>query len=116
VWVAQMTSPLLVHAGLLMMSLEPLELRDHHLARRDQHVAILVRRGARPEDFGEAGVRNSFVGRIARSSDDQAANHCAGVLDPIGRDAAAMSVAEKEAGCLCKLSRISGLGDASPQQ
>jgi hypothetical protein len=27
---------LLIHAGLLMMSLEPLELRDHHLAGRDQ--------------------------------------------------------------------------------
>src|SRR5271166_3380762 len=110
-----MTSTLSVHAGLLMMSLEPLELRDHRLARRDQHVAVLIRKGARPEGLGEARVRSSFVGRIARSSDDQAVNHCAGVLDTIGRDAAAMSVAEKKAGCLCKLSRICGLGDARLQ-
>jgi hypothetical protein len=43
-------------------------------------------------------------------------NHFAGVLDAIGWDAAPMSVTEKEARCLCKLSRICGPRDASPQQ
>jgi hypothetical protein len=52
----------------------------------------------------------------ARSSDDQVMNHCASLLDAIGWDAAPMSVAEKEAGCLCKLSRICSLRGASPQQ
>src|SRR6516164_4360844 len=99
-----------------MMSLEPLELRDHHLAGRDQHVAVLVGKGARPESLGEAQISSSFLGRIARSSDDQAVNHLAGVLDAIGWDAAAMSIAQKEAGGLCQLSRVCGFGDASPQQ
>src|SRR5215469_10771295 len=99
-----------------MMSFEPLELRDHHLAGRDQHIAILIGKGARQEGLGEARIRSSFVVGIPRSSDDQAVNPCAGVLDAVGWDAAAMSVSEKEAGCFCKLSRICGLGDASPQQ
>jgi hypothetical protein len=105
-----------VHAGLLMMSLEPLELCDHHLARRDQHVAVLVRNGARLESLGEARIGSSFFGRIARGSNDQTVNHFAGVLDAIRWDAAAMSVAQKEAGGLGKLSRICGLGAASPQK
>jgi hypothetical protein len=83
-----------VHGGLQVMSLEPLELPDHNLAGRDQYVATLVGKGARPEGFREAQIRASFLGRIPRSSDDQAVNHSAGMLDTIGRDAAAMSVAE----------------------
>src|SRR6516164_5721995 len=114
---AENESPgLSVHAGLLMMSLEPLELCDHHLARRDQHVAVLVRNCARQESLGEARIGSSFFRRIARSSNDHAVNHFAGVLDAIGWDPAAMSVAQKEAGCLGKLSRIRGLGDAGPQK
>jgi len=99
-----------------MMSLEPLELCDHHLARRDQRVAVLVRNGARQESLGEARVGSSFFRRIARGSNDQTVNHCAGVIHAIGRNTAAMSVAQKEAGCLGKLSRICGLGAASPQK
>src|SRR6516162_4594113 len=111
---AENDSPgLSVHAGLLMMSLEPLELCDHHLARRDQRVAVLVRNGARQESLGEARVGSSFFRRIARGSNDQTVNHCAGVIHAIGRNTAAMSVAQKEAGCLGKLSRICGLGAAS---
>jgi|SRR6516225_4944132 hypothetical protein len=98
------------------MSLEPLELCDHRLAGRDQYVTVLVGKGARQESLGEARIRSGFVGRIERSSDDKAMNHRAGMLDAIGWDAAAMSVAKKESGCLCELSRICGLRDASPQQ
>jgi len=43
-----------VHAGLLMMSLEPLELCDHHLAGRDQYVTVRIGKGARQESFGKA--------------------------------------------------------------
>ena len=98
------------------MSLEPLELCDHYVARRDRHIAVLVRNSARPESLGEARIGSSFFRRIARSSNDHAVNHLAGVLDAIGWDPAAMSVAEKEARCLCKLSWICGPRDASPQQ
>ena len=59
---------------------------------------------------------HGLVGRIARSGDDQVVNHFAGVLDAIGWDAAPMSVTEKEACCLCKLSRICCPRDASPQE
>jgi hypothetical protein len=38
------------------------------------------------------------------------------VRDAIGWDAAAMSVAQKDAGCLGKLGGICGLGDATPQR
>src|SRR5215472_19017950 len=99
-----------------MMSLEPLELRDHHLAGRDQHVIVMVEKGVRQKGLGKARIRSGFVGRIAGSSDDEAMNHSAGTLDAIGRDAAAMSVAEEKADCLCELSRICGLRDASAQQ
>jgi hypothetical protein len=43
-------------------------------------------------------------------------NHGAGTLDAIGWDAAAMSVAEQKAGCLCKLSRICSPRSSSSQQ
>jgi hypothetical protein len=36
-----------------MMSLQPLELRDYHLAGRYQHVAVLVGKGARQKSLGE---------------------------------------------------------------
>src|SRR6516165_6007658 len=114
---AENESPgLSVHAGLLMMSLEPLELCDHHLAGRDQYLTVLIGKGARQESLGKARIGSGFVGRIGRSGYDQAVNHCAGLLDAIGWDAAAVSVAQKEARCLCKLSRICGPRDASPQQ
>ena len=98
-----------------MMSLKPLELCDHHLAGRDQYVTVLIGKGARQESLGKARIGRGFVGRITRSG-DQAVNHFAGLLEAIGWDAAPMSVAEKEARCLCKLSRICGPRDASPQQ
>src|SRR5215472_1762079 len=88
-----------VHAGLLMMSFEAVELRDHHPARWDQR-PVLVGKGARHEDLGKARVGNSFLGRIVRSSDDQVVDHLPGLLDAIGCDAAAMSVAQQEPACL----------------
>jgi hypothetical protein len=89
---------------------------DHHLAGRDQYVTVLIGKGARQESLGKARIGSGLVGRIARSGDDQAVNHFAGLLDAIGWDATPMSVAEKEARCLCKLSWICGPRDASPQQ
>src|SRR5229473_1377861 len=82
-----------VHAGLLMVALEPLELRDHHLAGWDQHIAVLVGKGARQKGLGKARIGNRFLGRIVGSSDDQAVNHSSGVLDAISWHTAAMSVA-----------------------
>jgi hypothetical protein len=39
-------------------------------------------------------------------------NHFARLLDALGWDATAMSVAQREAGCFSKLSRICGFDDA----
>jgi hypothetical protein len=99
-----------------MMSLEPLELHDYHVAGRYQHVAVLVGKGARQKSLRETPIGSSFLCPIARSSNDQPVNHFARVRDAIGRDAAAMSVAQKDAGCLGKLGGICGLGDATPQR
>src|SRR5271163_3699566 len=98
-----------------MMSLEAFKLRDYHLAGWDQRVPFLVRESARHEDLGKARIGSSFLGRIVRSSDDQVVNHLSGVLDAIGGDSAAMSVAQEEATCLRKLSRI-GFGEAGAQK
>ena len=43
-------------------------------------------------------------------------NHFSGLFDASGRDAAAVSVAQKDAGSLGKLGGICGLGDATPQR
>ena len=59
-----------VQAGLLMVPLKSFELRDHHLAARDQHVAVLVGKGARPVGLGKARIGSSFLRRIVRSRDD----------------------------------------------
>ena len=77
-----------------MMPLEAFELRDHHLAGWDQRAPVLVRESARHEDLGKARIGSSFLGWIVRCSDDQVVNHLTGVLDAIGWDAAAMSVAQ----------------------
>src|SRR5271168_4819564 len=99
-----------------MMSLEAFKLRDYHLAGWDQRVPFLVRESARHEDLGKARIGSSFLGRIVRSSDDQVVNHLSGVLNAIGGDSAAMSVAQEEAACLRKLNRIGGFGDAGAQK
>jgi len=99
-----------------MMSLEPFELRDHHLAARDQNVTVLVGKGARPEGLSKTRTGGSFLSRIIRSRDDHLVNHSFGVLDAIGWDTAAMSVPQEEAGSLCKQSRIGGIGGASAYQ
>ena len=99
-----------------MMSRELLELCDHHRARRNQPVAVLVWKGARQKDLGKLPIGSSFLGLIARGSNDHPVDHLAGTLPAVGLDAAAMGVAEKEAGCFGKLSRVCGLGDPGPQQ
>jgi len=85
-----------------MMLLEAFELRDHHLAGRDQRVPVLVRESARHEDLGKARIGGSFLGQIVRSSDDQVVNYFSGLRDPLSLHAAAMSVAQEEATCLRK--------------
>jgi hypothetical protein len=54
-----------------MMSLQPLELRDYHLAGQYQRVAVLVGKVARQKSLGKAPIGGSFLCRIARSSNDQ---------------------------------------------
>jgi hypothetical protein len=99
-----------------MMPLEPFELRDHHFARRNQRVGLLVRERTRHEDLGKARIGSSFLGRIVSGSNDQVMNYSSGALDPFSQHAAAMSVAQEEATCLSKLNGIGGLGDAGAQK
>jgi hypothetical protein len=66
-----------------MMSLEPLELSDYHLAGRYQHVAVLVGKGARRKSLGGAPIGGSFLCRIARTSNDQPVNHFARLLEAV---------------------------------
>jgi hypothetical protein len=72
---------------------------------------VEIRRAARA-----ARVDAGPLCRIARSSNDQPVNHFARMLDAIGWDVAAMSVAQKHAGYLRKLGGICGLRDATPEQ
>jgi hypothetical protein len=67
----------LLHASLLTMSLEPLELRDYHVAGRYQHVAVLVGKGARQKSLRETPIGSGFLCPIARSRNDQPVNHFA---------------------------------------
>jgi hypothetical protein len=111
---AQCGSPSLsVHAGLLMMRLKPLELRDHDLARRDQWFAVLVGKGGGHEDLDETRIGSGFLGRIVGTSDDQALYHVSGVLDPLAGDAAAMGVAQEETGHLREWSGVDRHGDGA---
>jgi hypothetical protein len=99
-----------------MVSLEPVELHNHHPAGRDQCVAVLIWESARLENLGKARTRSRRLTRIVSGGNDQAVDHFSGVLDALSRDAAAMSIAQEKATCLRKLRRIGGLGHADAQE
>jgi hypothetical protein len=99
-----------------MVSLEPVELCNHHRAGRDQRVPVLIWESARQENLGKARIRSRRLTRIVSGGNDQAVDHFSGVLDALSRDAAAMSIAQEKATCLRKLRRIGGLGHADAQE
>jgi hypothetical protein len=105
-----------VHAGLLMVSLKPFELRDYHLAGRGQRLAVLAWEGARQEHLGKASIRSRRLIRIVNGGKDQVANHFSCVLDALSWDAAAMSIAQEEATRLRKQPRIGGLGHTDAKE
>ena len=75
-----------------MMPLEPLELRDYRVARRDQR-GLAVEESARYEDLDKTGISSGLFGRVVGHSDDQVMRYFSGVLDALSRDPEAMSMA-----------------------
>src|SRR5271165_7222204 len=62
-----MTRGFLSSCRLADESLEPLELRDHHLAWRYQHVAVFVGKSAGQKSLGETQIGSSFLKKQQRS-------------------------------------------------
>jgi hypothetical protein len=115
-WPAESGGGSSIHARLLMVPLEPVELCNHHFARRDQRARICAWVGVRQEDLGIPRIRSRFLCRIVSGGNDQIVDHFSGPLDALGWDAAAMGVAQKEATGLRKLCRIGGPGHANAQE
>ena len=81
-----------VAANLLMVSLEPVELLDHHPAGR-KDVRTLARKSDRQENLGKARIRSRRLARILRGGNDEVVDHVSGAFHALNRDAAAMSIA-----------------------
>jgi hypothetical protein len=78
-----------------MVSLEPVELLDHHRAGR-KRVRVLVWQSARQENLGKARIRSRRLARILSGGNDEVVDHVSGALHAFNRDAAAMSIAEEK--------------------
>jgi hypothetical protein len=104
-----------VAANLLMVSLEPVELLDHHPAGR-KGVRILARKSDRQENLGKARIRSRRLARILGGRKNKLVDHFSGALDALNRDAAAMSIAEKEAAGLRKQRRVGRLGHTNAHE
>ena len=98
-----------------MVSLEPVELLDHHRAGR-KRVRVLVWESARQENLGKARIRSRRLARIPSGGNDEAVDHVSGALHTLNSDAAAMSIAEEKATGFRKQRRIGRLGDADAQE
>ena len=98
-----------------MVSLEPVELLDHHGAGW-KRVRVLVWESGRYEDLGKARIRSRRLIRISGGGSDEVVDHRSGALHTLNRDAAATSIAQEEASRLGKLRRIGGVGHAHTQE
>ncbi len=98
-----------------MVSLEPVELLDHHRAGR-KRVRVLVWEAAREENLGKARIRSRRLARIPSGGNDEVVDHVSGALHALNRDAAAMSIAEEKAAGFRKQRRIGRLGHADAQE
>src|SRR5215472_5679200 len=56
--------PLLSVAGFSVVSFEPLELRHHYAARRDQYIPVRGRVGGQPEHFTETRARDFLLAGV----------------------------------------------------
>jgi hypothetical protein len=84
------------------MSLQSVELCNHHRAGRAQRVPIWIWDSARQEDLGKARIRSRHFARIVGSGNDQVMNHLSDVLDPLGWDATTVRIAQEETPSLGK--------------
>jgi len=104
-----------ITAGLLVVSLEPFELLDHHRAGRER-LRVGLWEVARQEDLGKALIRSRRFAGIAGGDLDEAVYHFSGVLDALNWHATAMSIAEQEAAGFGKQHRIGRLGHTRTHQ
>ena len=102
-------------ANLFMVSLEPVELLDHHPAGR-KGVRILASKSDRHENIGKTRIRSRRLARILRGGNDEVVDHVSGAFHALNRDAAAMSIAEEKAAGFRKQRRIGRLGHADAQE
>ncbi|HMD64757.1 MAG TPA: hypothetical protein VKF83_12410 [Stellaceae bacterium] len=98
-----------------MVSLEPVELLDHHGAGRER-VRVLVWESARRENLGKARIRNGRLARILGGGNNEVVGHLSGALHALDRNAAAMRIAQEEAPGRGKLRPISGVNRADAQE
>src|SRR5436190_10893582 len=98
-----------------MVSLEPFELLDHHGAGRER-VRVLVWKSGRQENLGKARICSRCLARVLSGGGDEVVNDLSGGLHTLHWDAAAASIAQEEASCLCKLRRIGGIGYPAAQK
>src|SRR6516164_8444632 len=78
------------------MPLEPFELRDYRVAGRDQR-GRAIRVGARHKDLDKPPVGGLHLGVVIGSGTDQVVDHISGMADALGRNPAAMRIAEQKA-------------------
>jgi len=107
--------PSIRKAGLLVVSFEPFESRDHHLAGREP-VPVLAWGSERRENLDKSRLCGRRLSRIPSGDNDQVANRCSGVLDALICHAVAMRVAQQVGRCLGQLRRIGGLSHGGARE
>ena len=104
--------PSINRAGLLVVSFEPFESRDHDFAGREP-VAVLAWDSDRRENLKKARLCGRRLNRIPSGNNDQVANRCSGMFDAFTCHAAAVRVAQQLGSCLGQLRRIGGLSQGA---
>jgi hypothetical protein len=79
-------------ADLLMVSLKPFELLDHH-STGGECVRVLLWKGTRHKNLGEARIRSRRLTRISSGNGDEVMDHFSCALDALFWDATTMSIA-----------------------
>jgi hypothetical protein len=102
-------------AGLLVVSFEPFESRDHDFAGREP-VAVLAWDSDRRENLKKARLCGRRLNRIPSGNNHQVANRCFSVLDALIGHAAAVRVPEQVGRCLGQLRRIGGLSHGAARE
>jgi hypothetical protein len=82
-----------VKAGLLVVSFEPFESRDHDFAGREP-VPVFAWDSKRRENLGKSRLCRRCLSGIPSGDNDQVAHRCFGVRDALVCHATAMRVAQ----------------------